>query len=69
MTLGEYIKSKRLEKGLNMIELAKIANIKNWQNIQKWENNKTEPTATNILKLIDYLNLDIEELKKILYQD
>lgn len=69
MTLGEYLKSKRIEKNLSMLELAKLANITNWQNIQKWENNKTEPTATNIFKLINILNLNIDELKNILLQD
>lgn len=67
MTLGEYIKIKRLEKKLSMTELAKIANINNWQNIQKWEQNTSEPSATNIFKLINTLDLDIKTLENILF--
>lgn len=69
MTLGEFLKNKRIEKNLSMLELAKLAKISNWQNIQKWEKNLSEPSATNIFKLIKALNLNINELENILIQD
>lgn len=69
MTLGEFLKNKRIEKKLSMLELAKLANISNWQNIQKWEKNLSEPSATNIFKLIKALNLNIDELENLLIQD
>lgn len=67
MTLGEYIKIKRLEKGLTAYKLAKDFNMPH-QNIQKWEKNINIPNAKYIFMLIDYLDLDQELVKKILYE-
>ncbi len=68
MTLGQYLKEKRLEKNISTYKLAKDLKI-NYQMIQKWEKNISIPNAKNIFLLIDYLNLNILEVKKILYQD
>lgn len=69
MTLGEFLKNKRIEKKLTQTELAEKLNLKSYQIIQNYEKNLSEPSNKNIFKLIDILNLDIEELKNILYQD
>lgn len=69
MTLGEYIKSKRIEKGMTQKELAEKLNIKTYQNIQKYERNENEPNLKIMLNLIEILNLDLKELKKIILQD
>lgn len=66
MTLGEYIKNKRLEKKITTYRLAKDLNI-NYQMLQKWEKNLSLPNAKNTFLLIDYLELDLNLVKEILY--
>ena len=39
MTLGEFLKNKRIEQKLTQKELAEKLNINTWQNIQKYEKN------------------------------
>lgn len=66
MTLGEYIKIKRLEKGLTQKELADKLNI-DYHLLQKWELNLSNPNLKNGFKLCDILNLDTLEFKNIIY--
>lgn len=68
MTLGEYLKQKRLEKKMTQKELAEKINI-DYHLLQKWELDLSKPNLKNGFKLIDILNLNTEELKKIIYQD
>lgn len=68
MTIGEYIKQKRQEKNISTYKLAKDLNMAT-RNIQRWEENESMPNAKYIFLLIDYLDLDITEVKKLLYQD
>lgn len=65
MTLGEFLKSKRLEKKLTQTELAEKLNIP-YQKIQEYEYNKNLPGLKNGLKLIKILEIDLQELEKIL---
>lgn len=67
MTLGEYLKSKRIEKNISQYKLAKDLKMAT-RNIQRWEENESLPNAKYIFLLIDYLNLNLEETKKILLQ-
>ncbi len=68
MTIGEYIKEKRQEKNISAYKLAKDLNMAT-RNIQRWEENESMPNAKYIFLLIDYLDLDIEKVKELLYQD
>lgn len=68
MTLGEYIKNKRLEKNISANKLATDFNMAT-RNIQRWELNESLPNAKYIFMLIDYLDLDLNVVKEILYQD
>lgn len=65
MTLGEYLKQKRLEKNISAYKLAQDFKMAN-RNIQRWEANESLPNAKYIFMLIDYLELDENIVKKIL---
>lgn len=68
MTIGEYIKNKRIEKNISQYKLAKDFNMAT-RNIQRWEENSSLPNAKYIFMLIDYLELDLNIVKSILLQD
>ncbi len=65
MTLGEYIKSKRIEKGMTQKELAEKINIP-YQRIQEYENNKNMPALKNGLLIIKILDMDLQTIEKLL---
>ncbi len=65
MTLGQYLKEKRLQKGMTQKELAEKLNIP-YQRIQEYENNKNMPALKNGLIIIKTLDIDIKEIEKIL---
>lgn len=65
MTLGEFLKNKRIEQKLTQKELAEKLNI-SYQRIQEYEKNKTMPALKNALILFKILNIDIKEIEKIL---
>ena len=69
MTLGEFLKNKRIEQKLTQKELAEKLNIKTWQNIQKYEKNICEHNLKNIFKLCEILKIDIKEIKNIIMKD
>lgn len=55
------LKSLRKEKGLSQPELAKALNVSNGM-ISFWENEKYEPTATNIIAIAKFFNITIDDL-------
>lgn len=55
MTLGEYIKTKRIEKNISQYKLAKELKMAT-RNIQRWEENESLPNAKYIFLLIDFGN-------------
>ena len=59
--MAKRIRELRQEKGLSMDKLAKILNVSN-AIICKWENNISEPTASNIIALADYFNVSADYL-------
>ena len=59
--MAKRIRELRQEKGLSMEKLAKILNVSN-AIICKWENNISEPTASNIISLADYFNVSADYL-------
>jgi DNA-binding helix-turn-helix protein len=66
MTLGEFLKNKRIEQKLTQKELAEKLKI-DYHLLQKWELNLSKPNLKNGLKLYDLLNFDLEEFKQIVY--
>ena len=55
------LKGLRKEKGLSQPELAKALNVSNGM-ISFWENEKYEPTATNIIAVATFFNVTIDDL-------
>ncbi len=51
----------RHEKGISQAQLAKDLNL-SYAIICFWENDKSEPTAPNIVKLADYFNVSTDYL-------
>lgn len=69
MTLGEFLKNKRIEQKLTQKKLAEKLNINTWQNIQKYEKNICEPSLKNVFKLCEILKINIKEIKNIVMKD
>ena len=55
------LKVLRKEKGLNQPQLAKCLNVSKGM-ISFWENEKCEPTASNIIIVAQFFNISIDEL-------
>lgn len=55
------LKALRTEKGLSQPKLAKAINVSKGM-ISFWENEKYEPTASNIIAVAKYFNVSIDEL-------
>jgi len=51
----------RKEKGLSQPELAKELNVSKGM-ISFWENEKYEPTASNIISVAKFFNISIDDL-------
>lgn len=66
MTLGDFLKTKRIEKGYTQKQLAELIKSNNWQNIQKYEKNICEPTLKNTFLLCKILDININQIKDIL---
>ena len=59
--IGEFIKSKRLEKGISQYELADMIVISR-EAVSKWERGVSLPDISILSKLADILNVSVEEL-------
>lgn len=59
--LGATIKSFRLECGLDQSTLAQLLGTSQ-SNISKWELNKTEPSASNIIAMSNFFEISSDEL-------
>lgn len=55
MEFGKRLKELRESKGLSQMELAKLTDISQ-SATAKWELNKTEPSASAIIKLAEFFN-------------
>lgn len=63
MNIGEILKESRIEKGLSVIEVAKILGIDRTTYF-RYENNQVKNIPIqNLLKLIDLLDIDLNEIK------
>lgn len=58
-TLGQRLKSKRLERHLKQQDLADAIGVKRAA-VSQWESDETKPKGANLLKLCKKLNCDIE---------
>lgn len=61
MALGEHIKNRRRELKLSQEYLAEQLGVSR-QAISKWETGQSEPTASNLIRLAEVLELDLSEL-------
>lgn len=55
------LKELRQEKGLSQEQLALIINVKNYT-IGNWEQERSEPSIEDIIKLADYFQISTDEL-------
>lgn len=63
MNIGEILKESRIEKGLSVIEVARILGIDRTTYF-RYENNQVKNIPMqNLLKLIDLLDIDLNEIK------
>ncbi len=53
-TLGDYLRRRRIELGLLQRDVAKIVGVSE-DCITFWENNKTDPTAKHVAKIIHFI--------------
>lgn len=58
---AQNLKILRRTKGLSQPELAKELNVSKGM-ISFWENEKYEPTATNIIAVAKFFNISIDDL-------
>lgn len=63
MNIGEILKESRIEKGLSVIEVARILGIDRTTYF-RYENNQVKNIPIqNLLKLIDLLDIDLNKIK------
>lgn len=65
MTLGTKLKQLRTLNNYRAIEVSAKLNV-SVVLISRWENDKTIPSTTNIMKLAYLYNVDIQELTKLI---
>lgn len=61
MSLGDRIIELRKAANMNQADLAKAMDVSR-QAVSKWENGQSTPDATNLIRLADLLDTDIEYL-------
>lgn len=61
MSLGERISELRKLSGMSQLDLARAMEVSR-QAVSKWETDQTSPDATNLIRLSDILDTDIEYL-------
>lgn len=59
--LGEKIKTLRISRGLNQIELSKILGVTK-QCVSNWENDNIQPSIEMLIKLSNYFNISADYL-------
>lgn len=63
--LGNYIKSKRRERGLSPKDIARILNIKETE-IIKWEKGEVQPADLNVSGLAEVFNTTVDNIVGII---
>lgn len=59
--LSERIKTLRLARGLNQVELANALSVTK-QSVSNWENNNIQPSIEILLKLADFFKVSTDYL-------
>lgn len=59
--IGEYIKSKRKERGLSQKDMARLLNTKETK-IIKWENGSVIPNESYINSLAEVFNINVDDI-------
>ncbi len=59
--LNDNIKSLRLARGINQVELAKVLGVTK-QTISNWENNNIQPSIEMLVSLADYFGTSTDYL-------
>ncbi|MEO1438246.1 MAG: helix-turn-helix transcriptional regulator [Bacteroidota bacterium] len=61
-TIGDYLKSKRLDLGLEGIEVANLLKV-HPQTITNWELNHSQPSIEHLPRIIDFIGYDPFEIQ------
>lgn len=61
MTLGEKLKTHRLDKNLSQEKIAEIVGVSR-QAVTKWESNQSAPSAENLIALSSVYGISLDEL-------
>ena len=61
LMLGEQIKSLRMSKGLNQVEMAKIFGITK-QSVSNWENENIMPSVDMLIKIAKFFSVSTDYL-------
>ena len=64
MTVGEKIKSLRLQHAMTMEEMSKALKTSVTQ-ISKWEHDKAQPSAKSVRKIASLFKIDVKQLTKL----
>ena len=59
--LGEHIKSLRMSRGLNQVEMAKIFGVTK-QSVSNWENGNIMPSIDMLVKIASYFSVSTDYL-------
>lgn len=59
--IGDKIKALRLAKGLTQAQFAKKLHV-NTKSVKNWENNLSEPSATNLAAIAEFCNVSSDYL-------
>lgn len=68
MTIGEKIKSIRIQKGLTQEVLAEKTNVST-RTIQRIENNEVDPRSYTLEKIAEALNIDFKEFSDFQFEN
>jgi transcriptional regulator with XRE-family HTH domain len=68
-TLSEYLKDKRVEKGLSQLEVAKVLGYSSPQFVSNWERGLVSPPLETVAVLIDLYKISANEvIEQILHE-
>jgi transcriptional regulator with XRE-family HTH domain len=66
MTLGQFIKRRRIAAGASLADLREATGQKTWHGPQSWEEAGVVPKAGTLNKIADFLNLSSAERRELL---
>lgn len=60
----QNIRYLRLKRGYSQDKLAQMLNKKSFTTIQKWETNKTEPSFSDVYRLAEIFNVNLDKFAR-----